>query len=85
HTDTSHYETGSTDLSAGQTVDLGDLENTAGAYFDSEENRFSKMVENYRVEGFESSDFNIPTYQRFKIPLYDITKIPQEEWEESEL
>jgi len=85
HTDTSHYEIASSDLSAGQTVDLGDLENSASSYFDSEENRFSKMVENYRSEGYESSDFNIPTYQRFKLPLYDITKIPQEEWEEAML
>ena len=85
HTDTSHYETGSGELAAGQTVDIGDLENASGFYFDSEESRFNKMIDNYRSEGFGTPDFNIPTYQRFKIPLYDISKIPQEEWEESTL
>jgi len=84
-TDTSNYETGSSNISSGQTIDLDDLGITASTYIENEEVRFEKMIENYEVDGFKSADFNIPTYQRFKIPLYDISKIPQEEWEESEL
>jgi hypothetical protein len=43
------------------------------------------LVDIYKKGGPDTKDFAIPTYQRNNVPLYDINRVSQNEWIESNL
>ena len=85
--DTRHYGTANkpASLISGATVEFDEFGTTSSAPAESEEVRFQKMVDHYKKGGPDESDFAIPTYQRNQIPLYDLSRIPQDEWIETPL
>lgn len=85
--DTKHYSTANkpASLISGATVEFDEFGTTSSAPTESEEVRFQKMVDHYKKGGPDESDFAIPTYQRNQIPLYDLSRIPQDEWIETPL
>jgi cell division protein FtsZ len=42
--------------------------------------RFAKLVDLYKNGGPSEKDFAIPSYQRNKVPLYDLRTVPQDRW-----
>jgi len=81
--DTSHYLGQGAGWQAGETLDLDAITENQG--MENEEQRFHKLLDQYRLGSLDAKDFAIPTYQRLKVPLYDISRLGQEEWEISYL
>jgi cell division protein FtsZ len=85
--DTSHYGSAENPaLKPGETFEFSDVEGKANAHaHESEEVRFSKLMDIYKKGGIDPKEFAIPTYQRNNIPLYDINRVSQNEWIASNL
>lgn len=85
--DTSHYGSAENQvLTSGETFDFSDFDSKQNSnVVESEEVRFAKLLDSYKKGGPDSKDFSIPTYQRNNVPLYDINRVPQNEWVESNL
>jgi cell division protein FtsZ len=85
--DTSHYGSAENPvLTSGETFDFSDFDNKSNSNApESEEVRFAKLVDIYKKGGPDTKDFAIPTYQRNNVPLYDINRVSQNEWIESNL
>lgn len=83
---TAGYKQGS-NLSTLSVGDKFDFEDSTSSMFELENEviRFAKMVEQYTLGTPSEKDFAIPSYQRNKVPLYDLRTVPQEKWIETPL
>ncbi|MHA8096877.1 cell division protein FtsZ [Aquirufa antheringensis] len=73
-------------LNPGDSVELdGELETATPAAADSEEARFTLMIEKFKNGNVSDTEFKIPTYKRTEVGLYDITTMPEKAWQTTDL
>ena len=73
-------------LNPGDSVELdGEIESVTSASADSEEARFSLMIEKFKNGSVSDSEFKIPTFRRTEVGLYDISTMPEKAWQTTDL